>query len=170
VPPFIRPPRRNELDALREIERAAGKLFIGVGLPEIAAHEPMPVEEMGAYLAGGRAWVAVETNVPVGYALVDLVDGAAHLEQLSVHPDHGRRGVGGALIDHVCTWARQRRLAAVTLTTFTDVPWNAPYYARHGFRVLDEGDLGPGLVERRAEEAGYGLDPALRVCMRRDVG
>jgi hypothetical protein len=49
------------------------------------------------------------------------------------------------------------------------VAWNAPFYAKHGFRVLGADDTGPELTERRAEEANHGLDPELRVCMRRDV-
>jgi hypothetical protein len=65
--------------------------------------------------------------------------------------------------------ARQRGLDAVTLTTFRDVAWNAPYYERCGFRVLDETELGPGLRRVRDTEAAHGLDPARRVCMRRDL-
>jgi hypothetical protein len=33
-------------------------------------------------------------------------------------------------------WAQRHGLAALTLTTFTDVPWNMPYYERLGFRHL----------------------------------
>jgi len=32
-------------------------------------------------------------------------------------------------------------LPALTLTTFTHVPWNAPYYTRCGFRVLDDAEI-----------------------------
>jgi GNAT superfamily N-acetyltransferase len=169
VPALIRSPRRGELESLRDIERAAGVLFIDVGLPEIAAHEPSSVDELAAYMEAGRAWVVVEGDVPVGYALVDFVDDAAHLEQLSVHPDHGRRGRGSALLGHVADWARARRLPAVTLTTFRHVPWNAPFYARRGFRVLEVHELGPGLRLLRDEEGRRGLDPAIRVCMRREL-
>lgn len=56
---------------------------------------------------------------------------------------------------------------ALTLTTFTDVPWNAPYYARCGFRRLDDGELTPGLREISEREAAHGLDRWPRVCMRR---
>jgi hypothetical protein len=57
----------------------------------------------------------------------------------------------------------------VTLTTFEHVPWNAPYYARHGFAVLSEHELGPGLRRLRDEETRHGLDPTLRVVMRKEV-
>jgi hypothetical protein len=47
------------------------------------------------------------------------------------------------------------------------VPWNAPYYARLGFRVVEPAALTPALVELLAVEAAHGLDPAQRVVMRR---
>ena len=87
--------------------------------------------------------------------------------QVSVDPGHAHRRLGARLIDHVAAEARRRGLAHVTLTTFRDVPWNAPYYERCGFRTLDEAELGAGLRRVRAAEAVLGLDPALRVCMHR---
>jgi GNAT superfamily N-acetyltransferase len=165
----IRVPRGDELELLRAIERAAGTLFADAGLPEIAAHEPASIEELTAYVDAGRAWVVAEEAEPVGYALVDIVDGLAHLEQLSVHPDSGRRGHGASLLAHVCEWSRQEGLEAVTLTTFEHLPWNAPFYARHGFENLEEHELGPELRRLRDDEARHGLDPRLRVCMRRNL-
>ena len=144
-------------------------LFIDVGLADVAAHEPDATDVLAGYVNDGRAWVITEGSGPVGYAIVDIVDGAAHLEQLSVHPDRGRRGLGGQLLEHVCTWASAQKLPAVTLTTFATVPWNAPFYAKHGFRVMTDAEIGPELRALRAHEAATGLDPAQRVCMRRDT-
>ena len=101
--------------------------------------------------------------------LVDVVDGAAHIEQVSVDPAFARRGLGKQLIDHVASVAKAEGRPAVTLTTFRDVPWNAPYYRRCGFRDLAEPELGPELRQLRDTESAHGLDPALRVCMRRDL-
>ena len=33
----------------------------------------------------------------------------------------------------------------MTLRTYRDVPWNAPYYERHGWRVVPAADEGPGI-------------------------
>ena len=74
-----------------------------------------------------------------------------------------------ALIEQAVAWAGQRGLGAVTLTTFTDVPWNAPYYERLGFRRLSGDELTPGLKAIRAREAAIGLDRWPRCCMRRDL-
>ncbi|SCF27691.1 N-acetylglutamate synthase, GNAT family [Micromonospora viridifaciens] len=107
---------------------------------------------------------------PVGFAVVDLVDGCAHVLQLSVDPAYARRGIGRGLLDHVAGWAAGRGLPALTLTTFRSVPWNGPYYARCGFRELTGPEVTPGLAELLAAEAALGLDPADRIAMRRPVG
>src|SRR5690606_24326458 len=99
------------------------------------------------------------------FAVVDLVDGTAHLEQICVLPDENSKGHGMALLRAVEAWARRKGYPSVTLTTFRDVPFNRPYCARHGYRVVDEVEWTPGLVERRREEAEAGLDPAQRVVM-----
>ena len=169
---MIRPPRADELERLREIERAAGRAFIDVGMPEIAADEPPTVEALDRYRQAGRAWVVTPDDgpdIPAGYVLVDVVDGAAHVEQVSVDPSFGRQGLGRRLLEHVADGARAEGLAAVTLTTFRDVPWNGPYYERCGFRPLADDEVGPGLRALRAAETAHGLDPASRVCMRRDL-
>ena len=166
----IRPARSDDLAVLVEIERAAGDLFRQLDPDLLADHDPGSVEELLPYANDCRAFVSVDAHDrPVGYLLVDLVDGAAHIEQVSVHPDHARQGIGRTLIERADVWARERDLRSLTLTTYVDVPWNAPYYARCGFRVLAESELGPELRATRDHEATLGLDPALRVCMRRDL-
>ncbi len=155
----------------RDIERDAGRLFAEIGLDDIAAHEPESIETLTEYLDVDRIWIIADAghDEPLGYAVVDIVDGHAHIEQISVRSNQGRRGLGATLLEFVCDWAADIGFAAVTLTTFGDVAWNAPFYAKHGFRVLSADETGSELGERRAEEAVSGLDPALRVCMRRDV-
>jgi GNAT superfamily N-acetyltransferase len=166
----IRAVRRDEFSVLRDIEWAAGAAFRDVGMPEVADDEPFSDEELGRYAHAGRAWVAVDdADVPVAYLLADVVDGNLHVEQVSVHPRCARRGVGRELLDHLAGVARAERVPALTLTTFTEVPWNAPYYARCGFHPMTEGMIGPELRAVRAREAAHGLDRWPRVCMRRPL-
>lgn len=166
----IRALRADDIDAVQAIEVAAGRAFADVGLPEIADDEPSPAPTLEARAAAGRGWVVTDDqDRSLAYVIVDIVDGAAHIEQVSVHPDASRRGLGRALVDHVAQWALDNEASALTLTTFRDVPWNGPYYERIGFRILDERELGPGLRAVRAHEADEGLDPGRRVCMRREL-
>jgi GNAT superfamily N-acetyltransferase len=162
----IRTARPNELPLLQSIELAAGVLFRDIGMTDVASHPPPSLEVFEHFRQAGRLWVTADDQ-PTGFVLVKLVDGAAHIEQVSVHPDHQGRGLGRALIDHVDSWAAGEGLQALTLSTFRSVPWNGPYYARLGFLELAE--LTPGLVEIRAEETAFGLDPAERIFMRRLV-
>lgn len=166
----VRPTRIGEEPALREIEVLAGEQFRDVGMGEVADDEPVAVETLAAYAADGRSWTVVDSDdVPLGYLLVDVVDGCAHVEQLSVRPERQGQGLGRALVDHIREWASERHLSAITLTTFADVPWNAPLYRHLGFRDLREDEIGPELRAVRALEAAHGLDPATRICMRAEI-
>jgi len=166
----IRAARRDEFPVLQDIELAAGAAFRDVGMPEVAGDEPFSEAELGRYADAGRAWVAVDDpDVPVAYLVAEPVDGNLHVEQVSVHPRCARRGIGRALLDHVAQVARTERAPALTLTTFTEVPWNAPYYARCGFHPMTDGMVGPQLRAIRAREAALGLDRWPRVCMRRPL-
>jgi GNAT superfamily N-acetyltransferase len=106
---------------------------------------------------------------PVGFVLLELVDQGLHLSELSVAPDHGRRGLGRRLVEFVCEWGRVQGFDALTLTTYRDVAWNGPFYQRLGFRVIPEASLGEGLRALRRAEAAQGLDPEIRDVMRREL-
>jgi GNAT superfamily N-acetyltransferase len=166
----VRPSRADEGPLLRQIERLAGERFRLVGLESVADDEPASVEDLAEYAGAGRSWVAVdERDRPLGYVLVDIVDEHAHIEQISVRPDRQRAGLGRALVDQVRGWALETGRSAITLTTFTDVPWNRPWYEHLGFVVLADEQIGPDLQAVRDAETGHGLDPAQRVCMRLDL-
>jgi GNAT superfamily N-acetyltransferase len=167
----VRPPRRDELETLRAIERDAARAFADIGMPEIAGDEPLPVAELETFRARGRAWVAVdEADRPVAYLLSAVVDGCAHVEQVTVSPSHAGRGHGAALIEHLGAIALAEGTPALTLTTFRDVPWNAPYYERLGFVVVEPADRGPELAALVAHEAASIPGDAPRVAMRRPLG
>ncbi|MGV9313190.1 GNAT family N-acetyltransferase [Streptomyces sp. NPDC003691] len=166
----IRRAEAADLPLLQDIERAAGEPFRELGMVEIADDEPPALEVLECYRAAGRAWVTEDGDGrPLGYLIHDTVDGAAHVEQVSVHPAAARRGLGSALIDHLAGLAAADGLTALTLTTFAEVPWNAPYYARLGFRVVPDSEVTEGLREIRRAEKEHGLDRWPRVCMRREL-
>jgi ribosomal protein S18 acetylase RimI-like enzyme len=111
--------------------------------------------------------ILVAGDPPVGFAAVIELDGHWHLEQIAVHPDYGRRGIGAALLD-----AARAGRDGITLITFREVPWNGPWYARHGFTELPEAEWGPALrAHWRAEiDAGlHRLGPRLIMAAPRDL-
>ena len=84
--------------------------------------------------------------------------------ELSVHLDWQGKGIGRQLINAVADHAREGGLSSLTLTTFRDVPWNAPFYARLGFDYVTE--LTPELRQKREDETAHGLAFDSRCAMR----
>jgi 4-diphosphocytidyl-2-C-methyl-D-erythritol kinase len=170
----IRLARHGEEERLPDIERRAASLFSGheaeVGFS--AGHIPHvnTVDTLTRANQDGRLWVAADADgAPVGFALVSELGLFAHLEELDVLPEHGRKGLGGALLEVVCEWAFTRGFSAVTLSTFRDVPWNAPFYSRRGFVVVDPSEQPRELARIVEMESQKGLRADLRVIMQREV-
>ena len=166
----IRPAVPADVSALPAVELEAAALYsvygeeIGLGPAALAVVNT--VETFRAAQEAGRLWVAADSaGRPVGFALLIEIDGFIHLDELDVTPDHGRKGLGSALLEAVCGWAEANDYPGVTLSTFRDVPWNAPFYGRRGFRVLPAGELMPGLARLAQLERGRGLRTDLRVIM-----
>lgn len=157
---MVRWAEKDDLPGLVAVELAADGLFEQVGI--VFPPGTTQIEEVSDPGA-----VLVEGTPPAGFALVGWVDGNLHLEQLAVRPASMRQGIGGRLMAAVIDHARAAGAAAVTLTTFRDVPWNAPWYARHGFTVLPEAEWGPELREIVRHERDLGIEVAPRVVMRR---
>jgi GNAT superfamily N-acetyltransferase len=146
-----------DFERIRAVERAAGELFRGIGMPEVADDEPPTDRQLDTVVALGTAWVAVDADEVVGYLLLELLDGRGHIEQVTVHPGNARHGIGAALIRHAARWAFERGIAELSLTTFAHVPWNAPYYSRLGFEVVPAESLTGDLHERMRRETAEGL-------------
>ena len=159
-----------ELVALPAIEQAASVLYGTV--PGAAWLIDAPALDEATFRAAAEArrlWVAVDGDEePVGFALVEDHDPDLHLRELDVHPDHGRRGLGRRLVEAVLDRGRStgRR---VTLTTFRDVPWNAPFYRRLGFHELPSTEWTPALRAVMDDERRAGFDLRERVVMARDT-
>lgn len=165
----IRLARPDEVASLPAIERAAAQLFannaFGVDLGTL--EETASVDDLAAAQRAGMLWVAVApSGEPVGFACARWLGDQPHLEELDVRPDHARRGLGAKLVRAVIEFARARVAAAVTLSTFRDVPWNGPFYERLGFRALDASELTPPMRDLITAEARKGLPIERRVVMR----
>jgi 4-diphosphocytidyl-2-C-methyl-D-erythritol kinase len=117
-----------------------------------------PLDQLARLVGMGQVWVAcLEDGLPVGMAIASVREGAVYVEEMDVLPAHGRRGLGARLLARVCAWAQAQGHAAVTLSTFRDVPWNGPFYRKHGFRDLLPAEWTPGMRAIREQEAQHGL-------------
>jgi ribosomal protein S18 acetylase RimI-like enzyme len=161
----------EDLEKLAGIERAAATLFCHTPYAFLVNDEPLSLNFVIQQFQAGRVWVAVDDrDVVVGYAIAQEVDGNAYLHEIDVHPAYGRRGIGRELVAIVCVWASQQNYHRILLSTFLDIEWNAPFYAKLGFRVLPEVELSVGFQQIRRKEAEAGLPIDRRVIMYRDLG
>ena len=141
----IRLARPNEVPRLQEIEDEAGTIFSGLGLIHQALDVSFPLDDLARLVGMGQVWVGCqEDGLLVGMVIASVREGAAYVEEMDVLPEHGRRGLGARLLACVCAWAKAQGHAAVTLSTFRDVPWNGPFYRKQGpaARGVDTGHAG----------------------------
>ncbi len=158
--------RPEDVPLLGPIEWAAAQLLKGYA-PDSILDEVKAESELSLAQQEGRLWVALQSEVPVGFALCKLLAAdLPHLEEIDVHPQHGRRGIGTALVRTVCAAAAAAGHREITLTTFRGVPWNMPFYARLGFVTVAAAELRPELLAVVDDETGRGLDPSRRVVMK----
>lgn len=168
---IVRPYTGSDMHQFAAIELAAARIIPEADLPASMRAETVPVNTLRRAGIGDRLIAAEHTPTSrlVGFALILDMDDVGHLHEMDVLPEHGRRGLGGALIEAVVAWAREQQRAAVTLTTFDHLPWNRPFYERHGFRVLGEVEITPALRHLLDQEEAAGLDRSKRVAMRMEV-
>jgi GNAT superfamily N-acetyltransferase len=162
----IRPARFEELPLLSHIENSAAALFLDTPYAFLVNDAPLSLNFVQQQFQAGRVWVAIDCyEIVVGYAIAREVDDTLYLQQIDVEPEHGRRGIGSALITTVCDWAQQQGYSIVSLSTFRDLPWNAPFYSKMGFHPVDEAELTTGFQQIRLKELEAGLPIVDRVIM-----
>lgn len=161
----IREARADELVRLPDIERSAATLFVGFEQPMDILLNVTPAEVWAPCQAAGTVWVADDAGEPVGFLAAEVFKDELHVWELDVRRDAQGKGLGRRLMAHAIEWARAHGLAQVTLTTFRDIAWNAPFYASLGFRETNGADLSVRLAEVLDLEASKGLDPASRCAM-----
>lgn len=164
----IRKTTLADVPLLPAIESAADEAFLA--LPELAwvAHDGgWPEEEHRKRVNAGYSVVAVEAqNAPVGFLIAQQQETVRHIQGLAVARAWQGRGVGRALLQRAIADAITEGITALTLTTFRNVPWNQPFYARAGFSTLAETELDTRLKALLAAEAEHGFAYETRCAMR----
>jgi len=164
---------RGDLDdiaALIAVDKAASVMFETTGLLSAEAlGDHVPAEVFENEIPNGNVFVARSAhNWAVGFALIRLRGNGLYLDQVSVHPDHGKKGIGRALVIQVLAEAEVRKLPHVSLSTFRDVAWNGPFYASLGFKEIAREKLEPYMREIEEAQKPF-MDIEKRCFMRRKV-
>ncbi|MDP2212630.1 GNAT family N-acetyltransferase [Phenylobacterium sp.] len=161
-----------DLDLLPEIEISAATLFRDQGLEIIAGEADdapidfTPAEVWRPIAAAGLLWVMAEEDGPPGaFLAAKIEESRLHILEFDVHRRHQGQGLGRRLLAFAIAEARRRGLEGLSLTTFRDAPWNAPFYASAGFKIIER-DAAPETLQAYLDrEASRGLDPARRCAM-----
>jgi GNAT superfamily N-acetyltransferase len=150
------------------IERSAAEAFRT--FPALSYLSEEEVKDAGWHeemIAAGTCWVAVAPQFGiVGFLSAQAVDRTLHVRELSVCRDYQGQGIGGRLMVAALEGAVALGLIEVTLTTFREVPWNAPFYKRLGFELLNDEAAGERLGRILAEERALGLTGGTRCAMK----
>ncbi len=152
-----------------EIDDDATALYLCHGLPmTLPPGHPYLEAEARCWrrcAEAGGLWFARRGERAVGVLVFDHKDGVRYIEQLSVRTEAQGRGVGRALLAHAQSIAAAEGLP-IFLTTYDHLPWNAPFYARHGFVRVPEDARGPGLRSTLDAERAALPAPEHRTAMR----
>ena len=117
----LRPLDERDLEAVMAIER------------DIYEHPWTPGNFRDSLEAGYSCWAMIGAHGLVGYAILTLGAGEAHLLNLSVARDAQRRGLGTYLLHHLIGVARRYGAARLFLEVRPSNHTGRALYARNGF-------------------------------------
>ncbi len=180
----IRLARKGDMKAIKEIELKSAVRFKGTGLIDDLLDHHFEQGLLKELIGDGQVWVAeqilpdgqprssqtVTPHGPVGFAIATVLGPLAYLEEVDVLPNHGRRGLGRRLVETVAEWARGRNFPHLTLSTFVNISWNAPFYSTMGFEKLPKTQWSKEIEEIHMLEQKLGLPVEERTFMRLQLG
>ena len=160
----------DDIPALISVDKAASALFEPTGLLDAdALDDHVPADVFEIEMPKGNVFVVRNQHAwAVGFALIRRRGDGLYLDQVSVHPDHGQKGLGRALVIRIITEAERRKFPHVSLSTFRDLPWNGPFYASIGFKEIPRDRLETYMLEIEEAQRPF-MDVSKRCFMRRKV-
>lgn len=128
----IRLCRDDERAAILAIINRAAEAYRGV-IPADRWHEPyMPADELDREIAAGVSFWGFEADgALLGIMGIQHVRDVDLIRHAYVLPESQRRGVGGALLEHLRGSSKRRML----IGTWAAADWAIDFYRRHGFEL-----------------------------------
>lgn len=157
----LRLARPDDAAAMPDIERAAAAAF--AGKPSVDLSRTRSQADYARLIRKGHSLVAHVGEAMAGFLVAEPFRRELHIWEMDVTPAFQRRGIGAGLVRAAQIDARNTGFKALTLTTFRDLAWNAPFYARLGFEEVTALDAHIRLAGELAVEVDSGL-PADRRC------
>lgn len=166
----IREAVSSDIASMRAIERRATQIYRTIGYDFCADGPIRDVEEHERVQAAGMALFAVSIDgLAAGFAMYEPLDGEIHLVEIDVDPAFQNKGLARRMIAIGEGWTQDKGFGGITLTTYRDVPWNAPFYRRIGFTEFEPESWRKGLLETVEREAAWGFALRPRIVMRKQL-
>lgn len=164
----IRQAIASDAQFLPALERSAAQAFLDVPALSWIAHEPVKSADWHLGLIDtGVEWVALKSETePIGFLAGEIIANDLHIWEVSVAREAQGGGIGRRLLEHARSWASSHDHSAITLTTFRNVAWNAPFYKSIGFEILPALQTPPHILSILDHETEAGLPMDNRCAMR----
>ena len=167
----VRPARPDEIERLRAIDDDAATLYAEHGIAIVLDSDHVfsrtELERWQRAAELQQVFLALDAaGNDLGFAALELACGEPYLDQLSVRRAAMRRGLGTRLLSRSIAWAREGGGTVLWLTTYRHLPFNLPYYERHGFVTVPDDSCSPGIRAHLEEQRHFLPKPTERVAMR----
>jgi [ribosomal protein S18]-alanine N-acetyltransferase len=117
----LRPMQMEDLDAVMAIE------------PTLYSHPWTRGNFSDSLTSGYSAWVLLQHDTMIGYALMMMVLDEAHLLNISVAKSHQKQGLGRYLLEHMLEMAKRHQAANMFLEVRTSNTTAINLYEHMGF-------------------------------------
>lgn len=162
----IRLARPEDAEGFHAVEEDAAQLLAGE--PSLAGIPVPPsnsAEEYRNMIVQRHCLTAVSDERIVGFAATRRHGRELHLHEISVATAFQRQRIGATLLRALKIDARNAGVRAITLHTYRDIPWNAPFYARHGFEIIQDLAAYPRLAAGQDAAVDFGMPRERRCAM-----
>jgi N-acetylglutamate synthase-like GNAT family acetyltransferase len=163
----LRTARLTDAHEILDVIEDAGEMFDGLGLADESLEVRFPMEELKRLIRKEQVWVNACGSSLGGAIILSAGRKTAYVEELAVRRACGRKGLGARLVGRGVSWAHEKELDSIYLSTFASVPWNAPFYRKLGFTDIDPDRWTSAMRRIRRTEEAQGLKVSERVFMQR---
>ena len=162
----LRLARPDDAELMPAIELAAAQIFASdPDLTNIDFDDTWEPVELRQMIGQGHCLVAHVGDEMAGFIVTEPFRRELHVWEMDVHPRFQCSGIGAGLLRACEVDARNSGFSALTLTTFRDLSWNAPFYSRLGFVEITNLAAYPRLSAELEEETEAGFPRERRCAM-----
>jgi ribosomal protein S18 acetylase RimI-like enzyme len=162
----LRLARPEDAELMPAIEFAASQAFAeDPDLINFDFDDTWESAELRQMIGKGHCLVAHVGDVMAGFIVTEPFRRELHVWEMDVHPRFQGKGIGASLMRACQVDAKNCGFSALTLTTFRDLLWNAPFYSRLGFVEINDLAAYLRLSAELEEEAQSGLSRERRCAM-----